>query len=393
MPIRPLARALLATSAGVEDAMLIRSLTITLALAVLAVAAPARAALPPSFVGAVADGPFFDPALSVPSELDLMVSSGVQSVRVQFSWERAQPYPNWASVPPDQASRFVDEGGIPTDWGRLDETVAGAAARHLTVLPVLVTSPAWAAIPPSTQASPPRNPADYSRFAATVVRRYGPNGAFWAQHPELRAQPVHHWQIWNEPNFRAFWRPKNWPRPYVTLLRAARKSIKAVDPTARIVLGGLPQQSWIAIRKIYEAGGRGLFDIAAIHPFTSRVTGAVEIVRRAEDVMREFHDGRKPVWLTEITWPSSRGHTSTGFGYEVTPAVQASKLESAFRTFASLRRKLRIQRVYWYTWVSPDQSRVYPFDWSGLSTLQDGRLVRKPALAAVRPTALAIEGR
>jgi hypothetical protein len=373
--------------------MLMRSAAITLALVALCVAAPAQASVPPSFIGVVADGPFFKPDVSVPGELDLMVASGVQSVRVQFSWERAQPYPDWASVPEDQRSRFVDEGGIPTDWSRLDEIVAGATVRRLSVLPVIVTSPAWAAVPPSTQASPPRDPATYARFAATVVRRYGPGGAFWSQHPELQAQPVHDWQIWNEPNFRAFWRPRNWPRPYVALLRAARASIRSVDPSARIVLGGLPQQSWKAIEKVYRAGGRGLFDVAAIHPFTSRVTGAVEIVRRSEAVMRHFHDGAKPVWLTEITWPSSHGHTNTGFGYEVTPKVQARKLASAFRTFASLRRQLRIERVYWYTWVSPDQSRVYPFDWSGLSTLDGSTLVRKPALAAFRRTALALEGR
>jgi len=393
MPMRPPARALLASSAGVEDVMLKRILTITLALVALCVPAQAGAAVPPSFVGVVADGPFFDPSVNVPGEFDLMVASGVQTVRVQFSWERAQPYPGWDFVPPDQSPRFVDEGGIPTDWTKLDEVVTAAAARHLTVLPVLVTSPAWAAIPPSTQASPPKDPATYARFAAAAVRRYGPGGAFWGQHPELQAQPIHYWQIWNEPNFRVFWRPKNWPRPYVALLRAARKSIKAADPTARIVLAGLPQQSWIAIRKIYEAGGRRLFDIAAIHPFTSKVTGAVEIVRRAEAVMREFHDGHKPVWLSEITWPSSRGHTDTNFGYEVSSKAQASKLSSAFATFARLRKQLRIQRVYWYTWVSPDKSRVYPFDWSGLSTLHGSSLVRKPALAAFRNTALALEGR
>jgi polysaccharide biosynthesis protein PslG len=322
-----------------------------------------------------------------------MASSGVQSVRAQFSWVKAQPYPGWDFVPQGQASRFVDEGGIPTDWSRIDQIVAGAAARHLTVLPVLITSPAWAAIPPSTQASPPRDPAAYARFASAAVRRYGPGGAFWAQHPELQAQPIRDWQIWNEPNFRVFWRPKNWPRPYVALLRAARTSIKAVDPGARIVLGGLPQQSWTALEKIYRAGGRGLFDIAAIHPFTSKVTGAVEIVRRGEAVMRRFGDGAKPVWLTEITWPSSHGHTNTGFGYEVSQRAQAQKLADAFRTFAALRGQLRIERVYWYTWMSPDRSHTYPFDWSGLSALHGSKVVRKPALAAFRKTALALEGR
>ena len=362
-------------------------------MAALCVPAQAVAAVPPSFIGMVADGPIFDPAVNLPGEFDLMTSSGVQAVRAQFSWEFAQPYPGWAFVPADQASRFVDEGGIPTDWSRIDAIVSLAAARHLSLLPVVLFSPGWAAVPPPSLASPPRDVPAYARFAAACVRRYGPGGTFWAQHPELQAQPIRDWQIWNEPNFRVFWRPKNWPRPYVKLLRAARASIKAADPGARIVLAGLPQQSWKALAKIYRAGGRGLFDIAAIHPFTSRVSGAVEIVRKGEDVMRRNHDGSKPVWLTEVTWPSSRGHTNTGFGYEVSESVQAQKLADAFRTFSRLRRQLRIQRVYWYTWMSPDRSRTYPFDWSGLTTVKGGKVVRKPALAAFRKAALTLERR
>jgi hypothetical protein len=372
--------------------MLKRILGITLAAAAM-LPAGAHAAVPSPFVGMVADGPIFDGPVDFSHELDLMAASGVQSVRVQFAWERAQPYPAWDFVPQGDASRFVDEGGIPTDWSRTDQEVAAAAARHMNLLPVIVTAPGWDAVPPPSLASPPRDPAPYARFVGAVVHRYGPNGAFWAQHPELAPQPIRDWQIWNEPNFRAFWRPKNWPRPYVTLLRAARFALKSADPGARVVLGGLPQQSWKAIRKIYEAGGRGLFDIAAVHPFTSKVTGAVEIVRKTEAVMRHFGDGRKPVWLTEITWPSSKGHTNTHFGYEVNERAQARKLTDAFDTFAALRRQLRIQRVYWYTWMSADQSHVYPFDWSGLSSLQGNTVRRKPALAAFRNTALRLEGR
>jgi hypothetical protein len=366
-------------------------LGITLAAALMLLPPSAQARVPPSFVGMVADGPVFDPAVSLPHEFGLMAASGVQSVRAQFAWERAQPYPAWDFVPQGEASRFVDEGGIPTDWSRIDQTVAAAAALHLSVLPVVITTPGWDALPPFGFPSPPRDPAPYTRFVAAAARRYGPNGAFWAQHPELAPQPIRDWQIWNEPNLRTFWHPANWPGPYVALMRASRAALKAVDPGARIVLGGLPEQSWKAIAKIYRTGGRGLFDIAAIHPFTTRVAGALEIVRKAEAVMRRHHDGAKPVWLTEITWPSSRGHTNTNFGYEVSERAQAHKLADAFRTFAAVRRQLRIERVYWYTWISSDQSRIYPFDWSGLSTLRGSTVRRKPALAAFRRTALALE--
>jgi hypothetical protein len=371
--------------------MLKRTLTITLALAALSGAGPARAAMAPSFVGMVADGPIFNPAVSLPQEFDLMVGAGVQSVRAQFSWQQAQPYPGWDFVPPGQASRFVDEGGIPTDWSRPDSVVAAAAARHMSVLPVLTTSPAWAAKPPSTIASPPRSSAAFARFAATAARRYGPGGAFWTQHPDLEAQPIHDWQIWNEPSFRAFWRPRKWVRPYIALMRAARASLRGVDPGARVVLGGLPGISWKDIGRIYSAGGGGLFDVVAIHPFTSRLTGVIQILSNVEAVMRKFHDGSKPVWVTEMTWPSSRGHTTTHFGYEVTPSGQAQKLAAAYRALAALRRP-RIERVYWYTWISLDRRRDYPFDWSGLSVFRDSSVSRKPALDAFRSTALALEG-
>ena len=71
--------------------------------------------------------------------------------------------------------------------------------------------------------------------------------------------------------------------------------------------------------------------------------------------------------------------------------AQAHKLADALRTFAALRRQLRIERVYWYTWMSADSSRVYPFDWSGLSALRGSTVRRKPALAAFRRAALALE--
>src|SRR5215212_2532142 len=126
MPMRPWARALLASSAGVEDAMSKRILGITLAAALMLPAASAHAAVPAPFVGMVLDGPVFKSAVNLPQEMSLMAASGVQSVRLQFAWEHAQPYPAWEFVPQADAPRFVDEGGIPTDWGRIDQAVTAA---------------------------------------------------------------------------------------------------------------------------------------------------------------------------------------------------------------------------------------------------------------------------
>jgi hypothetical protein len=53
---------------------------------------------------------------------------------------------------------------------------------------------------------------------------------------------------------------------------------------------------------------------------------------------------------------------------------------------------MRIQRVYWYTWLSRDMQDDYPFDWAGLSRITSGGDLRpKPALTAYRKVGLALE--
>ena len=352
--------------------------------------APAR--VPPSFVGTVADGPFFAPGVDMPAELDSMVGTGVQSLRVVVEWRVAQPYRSFAEVPPDQAARFRDEGGVPTDYSTIDALMAGAAQRRLSVLPIVMIAPNWAARHPGRDASPPSDFGAYARFVAALARRYGPNGSFWAERPELAARPVAHWQLWNEPHFEHFWSDRPWAGDYVRLVRTTRKALLAVDPKARVVLAGMANRSWEYLEEVYRKRARGLFDIVAIHPFTARVGGVPKILRLNRDVMRRFRDSRKPIWITELSWTSARGRTEWTFGNETTEKGQAAKLADAYRALAAQRRSLRLQRVYWYTWLSYDRDKVYPFDYAGLGRLDGGQVVRKPAFDAMRRTALRLQG-
>jgi hypothetical protein len=227
---------------------------------------------------------------------------------------------------------------------------------------------------------------------AALVRRYGPGGAFWTEHPELAAQPIRRWQVWNEPSLKDFWSRQPFAAEYVKLLRRSRSAVKAVDRGASIVLAGLPNESWGALAQIYRAGGRGLFDIAAFHPFTGTVNGVKTILERVRRVMAKNGDQRKPMWVTEMSWTSARGKTSQKFGFEETPSGQAKKLTAAYTLLAKMRGKLRLHRVYWYTWITRDASADYPFDYAGLLRLQGDRLVPKPAFGAFRKIALRLQG-
>lgn len=367
------------------------------ALTALALASPATAAtppVPPSFVGTVMDGPLLDePGVILDDEADQMVSAGVGSVRVKVHWGLAQPYQRREHVPPDERARFKhDEGGVPTDYAATDRAVAAAVKRRLTVLPVVLIAPAWAARHPGDDASPPKGTEAYSRFTAALVRRYGPDGAFWKENPTLPKRPVRHWQIWNEPSLDVYWRDRPWQKDYVALLRAARTRIKQADPGARIVLAGLPNRSWPELEKIYKLKARNLFDVVAIHPFTARVSGVLAILRNNREVMRRYGDSKKLLWVTELSWTSARGQAAWTYGNETTERGQAKKVTEAYTMLAKYRSELKLQRAYWYTWLTYDAHPNYPFDYAGLSRLEtDGSITRKPAFLEMKKTALQLQ--
>jgi hypothetical protein len=377
--------------------MQVRTLVVAAITLVLAIPATVDAKspkkVPQNFIGVMTDGAVFtNPAIELGSEMSRMVRNGVQTMRTMFTWSQAQPYATFDDVPADERDRYRDEGGVPTDYSEIDRQVTEAVKRHIAVLPVVMVAPAWDARHPGDFASPPADPAPYANFNGALVRRYGPNGAFWTEHPELPKRPIRYWQIWNEPSLRPFWSDQPFAADYVELLRAARMAIKTEDPGARIVLAGLPNKSWSALEKIYQAGGRKLFDITAFHPFTHQVDGVKTILQRDRKVMAKYKDSKKPLWVTELSWTSSKGKTSVLYGNEEDEKGQAKNLTAAYTMLAKLRVKMRIQRVYWYTWLSRDMADDYPFDWAGLSRITSGGDVRaKPALKAFRTIALKLE--
>ena len=355
-----------------------RALTAVLA-AVAAMAATtvpaAAAATPSSFFGVMADGPLLGPGVDLDAEARLMRSSGVRSMRVAFYWRELQPVQ-----------------GRPTDFASTDRIVASAAQAGVTVFPVLVRAPAWATGGDEREGAVPDASA-YAAFVTEAVRRYGPDGTFWAERPDLPNQAIRSWQVWNEPDITRYWAGAPWAPTYVVLLRAARAAIKAADPRAQVVAAGLTNKSWIDLGKLYKAGGRRHFDAAAIHPFSRRVKNVVQIVKLARREMRRRGDRRKPLILSELSWSSGKGQSTFNYGWETTERGQARKVTQALTALARNRRRLGIGTVYWYTWLSPPVGDDESFSYGGLRRVAEGGPVSKPALAAFRKTVRRLRSR
>jgi hypothetical protein len=154
-----------------------------------------------------------------------------------------------------------------------------------------------------------------------------------------------------------------------------------------VVLAGLTNRSWIDLRRIYAAGGRAALDVAAAHPFSRRVANVLKIVRLVRREMRRHGDARKRLALTELSWSSGAGRSSFNYGWETTERGQADRVRTALAQLAAQRGPLKLDSVYWYTWLSRSLGGRDSFDYSGLRRLgPGGTVVDKPALAAFRRT-------
>lgn len=356
------------------------------ALAVASWAAPAQARTPSSFFGVHLDGPATDGTVPLDRELRRIASSGTSTVRVGVFWNDAQPYRTAAEVPADQAARFVDVGGVPTDFSRTDAIMAAAAQRGLDVLPVVQGSPRWAANGGARSPNvPPSDPADYARYVGALVERYGSRGSFWRGRPSAQRRTVRGWQVWNEPSLTNHWTEQPFQKGYVRLLRAAHDAIARADRSADVYLAGMTSASdvaaWTALRRVYQEGGRRYFDVAAVHPYTRNPSGVVTVLERARREMRRAGDARKPIALTEISWSSSGGDTPEDYAtWDTTERTQATRVTQVMRALARRRASERIELATWYTWISPQARRAPWPRYSGLSKIRDGKTIRKPAL-------------
>ena len=351
-----------------------RALLLTILVGLLTPAATVAAPrVPFGFFGMTVDGPLFREDLDQAGEFRRMAKAGVESAIAEINWNFLQPHEN-----------------APPDFTRIDRVVGNAARRGIRVMGHVLYSPRWAAVDPNNGASPPR-PGPYATFVRELVLRYGPDGAYWRAHPRLPKLPIRDWQIWNEPAGTGFWSIQPFEKRYVELLRYARFAIKVTDPGARVVLAGLTFKSWEDLRRIYRAGGGGLFDAVSLHPYTQRPQDILYIVKLNREVMARNDDAELPVLITEMGWPSAKGRSTDNYGYEQTEAGQAAKIREAMPILANGRKRWGIERVYWYSWLSVDRG-PFTFGYSGLRTLRGDGPRDKPALAAYRRTVLALEG-
>jgi hypothetical protein len=301
------------------------------------------------FFGVNAQGVFpYHAQAQWPTHMNAISASGIGLVRFDAAWNTIEPKP-----PSGAAHRF--------DWRFYDAAVGAMARAGLRWYPILDYSAAWAAVKPGNVKSPPASVDTYAAFAAGVAWRYGRDGSFWRDHPELPSLPVMSYEIWNEENSSYFWQPEPDPAAYANLYIAAREAIKGQDPGARVVVGGLvPARGAAAfLAGMLEArpDARGAIDAVAIHPYAQTPQQVANVVLGMRSALTRLGLGDVPLEITEVGW------TTSGPG-AVTDSVRAANFKWLMDWVTTCG--CGVTRFIAHTWATKEQQPNNREDWFGL---------------------------
>jgi hypothetical protein len=250
--------------------------------------------------------------------------------------------------------------GSYSNWSRLDNLARAAALSGVALQPVLINMPLEVYTPPKTDAERVR----FGEFAAAAVGRYGPDGSFWAACgcPKL---PMTVWEVWNEPNLAPFW---DFPDPaeYGALLEETGSAIRAADPGARVLFGGLAYPSTHSATKlepnaflrdvILEVGAEQ-FDALALHNYRPNPERAVNtLIAGTVETLKTYAgttaDGapRKQVWVNEFGRPTLPDDPTTPEDEQATSEeAQQLWLDTFLNLLLPRRSGWNLGPVMWYS--------------------------------------------
>lgn len=234
------------------------------------------------------------------------------------------------------------------DWKFADRLVNTASSMNLNLIADVTEAPSWSKGTNNYGCSGQSNTdfalEDYAHFAQQLVMRY---------HTKVRV-----WEMGNEPNHAK----GDWTHPnacqYTVMLKLTYQAIKAVDPTATVITGGvggdqdknnnggLAGNNFIAA--LYDAGAKPYFDGVGYHPYSypdspkqQGARGWTQLLS-AHDTMVKNGDSSKLIWITEYGAPANSGKNINGnSSFNGTEASQAQLLTDSYQVFST------------YSWAGP----------------------------------------
>jgi hypothetical protein len=259
--------------------------------------------------------------------------AGARWVRIEFNWNSIEPQ----NTTPDNYS-----------WpAALDDHLAALSAQGIHVLLSLHNSPSWAATYPG-------GPIDLApmselvQFMTASVARYGAP-PFNVKDWEIFNEPDNSWEIYAEEGWGYF---GNNPQAYVDILSAIYGPMKATDPDANVVFGGLAHD-WFDtdaqnpgpfvedfVDDVLRLGGGAYFDVMNFHHYIisnwrwvqygEGIIGKTASLRArmaAQQVFKPFICTESGMWSSDYTEPPGSDELQSRYVPQLFARSAAADLE------------------------------------------------------------------
>jgi hypothetical protein len=246
----------------------------------------------------------------VERDFALMQELGITTWRGSFGWDDYEPTPGHY------------------DFAWLHRFVKLAARHGIQLRPYIGYTPAWAGVERLDDSEvwndPPARLEQFNRFVEKLARAL-------QQYPNLRS-----YEIYNEENVEQWW--DGTVGEYNAVLAAGANAIRAQDPDAQVLLGGMvwPDVEWLEATCAEHANADRI-DVVPFHAYPETWTPASVTVENYLDAsyrryfipVVEGACGGKPIWINETGFATTPGKTER---------QQANWWARAIATFVADRR-------------------------------------------------------
>jgi hypothetical protein len=311
----------------------------------------AGAAVPEDYYGVSAQSVFSAPVSTWATQLDAIRNGGLRDVRMEGSWRAVEPDP-------------PDDGDHDYDWSRYDPIVEALAEAGLRWYPILDNAPDWAANGDDDPTPRASEIGDFAAFAAAFAERYGRGGEFWADHDSLTPKPVNDYEIWNEENSTTFWPSQaDAPERYADLYATSRQAIRALDPQARVVVGGfalvnppnvVDEIGFLQRMLAHRPGLVGAIDGVGLHPYQATVSDTLIRIAGFRAGIDRLLGPAVPIDVTELGWST-------------TSVPESQRAYNLGALAVDLPQSgCNIDRLIVYSWLTRESDPNDPEDWFGI---------------------------
>lgn len=257
----------------------------------------------------------------VQRDFELLRAAGLDVLRISIGWDAVEP----------QEDRY--------DFAFWDSFVDLAQRAGITLIPYVAYTPEWSSDgpPESFWKTPPRDPAELEELMRLLAERYrGRIGS---------------WEIWNEPDNKDYWLGD--ASQFATLLAAGAAGVRAGDPEARVVLGGIAGGVDFLRELFDQHGAAEHVDVVNLHGYfetwnQNPLETLPEYVGAVQEIVLR-HGRRQPLWLAEIGYsnfmPPEGAPVAALYPYEHTLDFQAVML---VRTLALSLAEPAVSLIAWY---------------------------------------------